>query len=197
MLMAPQVYLDFKRYTHALSVALGERDLHTRLHAERVTKICEVLGLACGLDAQTMQLLHLAAVFHDIGKIGIPDRVLLKPGPLDEEEWAVMRQHSEIGERILRATGLTGCEAVAAMVRSHHEHFDGGGYPDGLKGAEIPLPVRILSLADSYDAMAMTRTYHAPRAHAAIVAVLLTESGNKHDPALIELLLRTFPSAVP
>lgn len=194
MLLATEDYVQLKRYTSVLAAALGERDLPTKLHAERVVDLAEALGHHQRLPDEQMRLLHLAASFHDVGKIGIPDRVLLKNGHLDQDEWRVMRQHTVIGERILRATGLTGSVQVGHVVRSHHEHFDGSGYPDKLAGEAIPLISRIISLADSYDAMAMVRPYQEPRTHAEIVEVMQTEAGTKHDPELLESFLAMLAS---
>ena len=190
MLLATEDYIQLKRYTMVLSVALGERDLPTLLHAERVVSLSEALGEACGLCPSQMRLLHLVASFHDVGKIGIPDHILLKTSRLTKPEWDIMRQHTVIGERILRATGLAGSAEIAAAVRGHHEHYDGSGYPDNLSGENIPLVSRIVGLADSYDAMAMTRPYQHPRMHDEIVAEMQTEAGIKHDPRLLDIFVR-------
>lgn len=174
------------RYTKALMVALGYRDKMTRMHSERVLLLSEALGAACGLSRQEQFALKIGAAFHDIGKIGIADSVLLKPGQLDDDEWNSMRQHCDIGQQILLSTGLAGAEEAALVIRHHHEHFDGGGYPDRLAGDGIPIAARIVAIADSYDAMAVTRAYHAARGHAEILAIMRTESGVKHDPQLLQ-----------
>jgi HD-GYP domain-containing protein (c-di-GMP phosphodiesterase class II) len=174
------------KYTKGLMVALGYRDKMTRLHSERVLLLSEALGATCGLSRQELFALKIGAAFHDIGKIGIADRVLLKPGQLDEAEWESMRQHSDIGQQILLSTGLAGAEKAALAIRHHHEHFDGGGYPDRLAGDGIPIAARIIAIADSYDAMAVTRAYHAARGHAEIIAIMRAESGVKHDPQLLQ-----------
>ena len=181
-------YTVLYKFTKALSVALGYRDLLTRLHSERVRGLCEAIGVACNLPGKELGILKIASSFHDIGKIGIPDRILLKPSPFDDAEWAVMKQHSEIGERIMAVTELEGAPQVALVIRHHHEHYNGKGYPDGLAGVQIPICARIISIADSYDAMAVIRPYHRPRTHQEVMAILLKESGEKHDPDL----MRTF-----
>jgi HD-GYP domain-containing protein (c-di-GMP phosphodiesterase class II) len=174
-------------YTKALSVALGYRDLLTRLHSERVQGLAVVIGKACGLSEEQLNALKVAASFHDIGKIGIPDHILLKPAQFDEAEWQKMKTHSEIGEKIMAATELEGSQQAARVIRHHHEHYDGQGYPDKLAGENIPICSRIISIADSYDAMAVTRSYHHARSHAEIMAILQRENGKKHDPELMRI----------
>lgn len=175
------------RYTQAISVALGHRDHETRLHSERVSKLSMALGERCGLSAHELGILHIGASLHDVGKIGIRDAILSKPGQLSDAERSEMNRHSEIGEDIILATGIEGAAEAARVIRHHHEHFDGSGYPDNLAGSAIPLASRIISLTDSYDAMAVTRTYHRQRSHAEIMQVLTKELGSKHDPALFPL----------
>jgi response regulator RpfG family c-di-GMP phosphodiesterase len=172
-------------YTKALSVALGYRDLLTRLHSERVQGLSREIGVHFGLSRNELNALHIAASFHDIGKIGIPDHILLKPAQFDEAEWETMKQHSEIGEKIMAATELEGSHQAALLIRHHHEHYNGQGYPDKLSGANIPICARIISIADSYDAMAVTRSYHNARTHPEIMAILHEETGAKHDPELM------------
>jgi HD-GYP domain-containing protein (c-di-GMP phosphodiesterase class II) len=180
-------YEALRRYTRALSVALGFRDLHTRLHSERVLGICERIGERAELTAVERGALRIAATFHDVGKIGIPDRILLKPGRLDADEARVMQKHAELGASIVLATELDGAAAVALVVRHHHEHFDGTGYPDGLAGEQIPVCARIVGIADSYDAMAQERSYHPAKGHAEIMGILREETGRKHDPRLMRI----------
>ena len=181
------IYLVLYRYTKALSVALGYRDQVTRLHSERVLGLAEEIALGCGLPEQELGILRIGASFHDVGKIGIPDNILLKPSPLDESDWKTMREHSAIGERIMKATELEGSDQAARVIRHHHEYYSGRGYPDGLAGEEIPIGSRIISIADSYDAMAVTRPYHRPRKHPEIMAILREEAGYKHDPQLMRI----------
>lgn len=170
------------RYTKALSVALHERDPYTRLHCERVDLLVCETGAACGLSAAEIVTLRVAATLHDIGKIGIVDSILLKPASLDRDEFEQIKTHSARGQRIVAATMLPNSDEVAAVIRHHHEWFNGAGYPDGLAGERIPLLSRILSLADSYDAMATPRVYHGARNHADIMAVLRAEENIKSDP---------------
>lgn len=167
------------------AVALYERDSHTHSHCDRVVDVAEKLGRLCDLPDDDIELLKVCAAFHDIGKIGIPDKILLKPGSFDPPEWAVMKTHAEIGERIVRGIDAEGVDQVANSVRCHHEHFNGGGYPDGLSGEAIPIHARILSIADSFDAIVMTRSYHRARSCKETLDILQQEEGVKHDPFLL------------
>jgi HD-GYP domain-containing protein (c-di-GMP phosphodiesterase class II) len=168
-----------------LAVALGQRDRHTRLHSDRVVQLSAELGIQISLSEQELELLSLSAQFHDLGKIGIPDKVLHKPAPFELSEWECMKEHALIGERIILAIDGEDTSEVAQAVRHHHEHFDGSGYPDSLTGSTIPLYSRIISLADSYDAMVETRAYHKSRSHREVMDILNQESGIKHDPDLL------------
>lgn len=192
-------YVALENRTKALALALGYRDQDTLEHSGRVQLLAQALAAAIGLDEEAQGALRVSAKFHDIGKIGIPDQVLMKPGRLDEEEWAIMHQHPLIGERIVISTELDGASQTAHIIRHHHEHFDGGGYPDRLAGEEIPIGARIISIADSYDAMAHTRAYHQGRSHKEIMRVIDEESGTKHDPYLLHhfrRLIRQSPQRV-
>lgn len=168
----------------ALAVVLGERDEYTNAHCGRTCGICVQLGEACRLSSHELKVLRMAAGLHDVGKVGIPDRVLLKPGPLDPEEWAVMETHTMRGQHILSAVPLEDMDEVGVVVRHHHERFDGQGYPDGLAGEQIPVLSRIIALADSYDAISTSRPYHEPRSHDVVMRILSAESGRRYDPYL-------------
>jgi response regulator RpfG family c-di-GMP phosphodiesterase len=176
-------------YKKALLVTLGFRDMMTRTHSERVHQLSIMLGDRCGIRGRKLTVLNLASSFHDVGKIGIPDEILLKPSRLDEEEWAVIKRHPEIGAQIMLSSGFRGhpIAGVARAIRHHHEHYDGSGYPDGLAGEDIPLFSRIIAIADSYDAMAVTRAYHAARMHDEIMAIMHEETGIKFDPKLMQM----------
>lgn len=187
MVQEDPVFHALCAYTKALSVALGYRDLMTRLHSERVRELSVAIGAALGLSKVRLNALNIAASFHDIGKIGVPDHVLQRPARLDEAEWQKMRQHSEFGEKIIAAIELEGSQQAARVIRHHHEHFDGQGYPDKLAGEDIPICSRIISIADSYDAMAVTRSYHRARTHQEIMSILHQETGEKHDPELMRI----------
>ena len=142
----------------ALARIVEARDLYTVHHAERVGQYSRAIGQAYGLDAaEDLRALYYGGVLHDLGKVVIPTEILLKEGPLTDDEWAVMRSHPVVGERMcqpLRSTAV-----YLPMIRHHHERFDGAGYPDHLAGADIPLAARIAAVADAYDAMTTTRSY--------------------------------------
>lgn len=181
------VYVILHKYTKALTSALGYRDTLTRLHSERVLGLATQIGQDCGLRGAELGLLKISASFHDIGKIGIPDHILLKTSLLDEAEWIMMKQHSEIGERIMAATEIEGAQQASLVIRHHHEHYNGSGYPDRLVGEQISIFSRIIRIADSYDAMAATRSYHRRKTHTEIMTILHAETGEKHDPELMRI----------
>jgi HD-GYP domain-containing protein (c-di-GMP phosphodiesterase class II) len=177
--------IPMQKVALSLVTALGARDRHTRAHSDRVVQLTAELGLHIELSEYELEMLGLGAQFHDLGKIGIPDKVLRKPAAFEEDEWACMKRHAVIGEQIILAINGEKSPDIARTVRHHHEHFDGSGYPDGLRGSAIPLYSRIISLADSYDAMIETRAYHQPRLHREVMDILSSESGSKHDPDLL------------
>jgi HD-GYP domain-containing protein (c-di-GMP phosphodiesterase class II) len=145
-----------------------------------------LLGRHIGLDAAQLLRLEIAAALHDVGKIGIPDHILLKKSRLDAIEWQIMQQHAEAGEAIIAAIDAEGAKEVATAIRHHHEHFDGHGYPDGLTGESIPVCSRIIGIADSYDAIFTPRAYHPGLSHAEVMDTLERERGTKHDPWLLD-----------
>ncbi len=165
----------------ALIAAVDERDRHTGEHCRRVCVLAVELGRRVGLDAAALDLLHQAAALHDLGKIGVPDMVLLKRGRLDEDEWEVMRSHADRGARLITAAGLHDAHALAKIVRHHHEHIDGSGYPDALRGDAIPLLSRIVALADSYDAMCEPRSYRDALPAAQALEIMRGERGVKFE----------------
>lgn len=182
-------YRVLHRYTRALSVALGYRDPYTRIHSDRVLALASETGVRAGLSARELGVLSIGAVFHDIGKIGIRDSVLLKPGRLDSNESEEMKRRSELGANIIRSTEVDEADEVATVILHHHEAFDGSGYPAGLAGETIPVCSRIIGIADSYDAMALARPYHPALSHEEIIVILRNESGTKHAPELLRLFL--------
>ncbi|MCW2995360.1 MAG: diguanylate cyclase, partial [Conexibacter sp.] len=171
----------------ALALALAERDRGTGEHAEQVVALAGAVARRLGLDGEDVERIAAAALLHDIGKVAVPDSILGKPGPLNDEEWAVMREHTIVGERILRA--VPGLGPVARMVRHGHEHFDGGGYPDALRGDEIPLGSRIVLACDAYEAMTSERPYRGPLSHDEAVAQLAAGAGTQFDPRVVDALL--------
>jgi putative nucleotidyltransferase with HDIG domain len=170
-----------------LAEALLERDRYTGEHSEFVVDLATRVARGLALGQVDVERVRAAAQLHDIGKVAIPDEVLNKPGPLDELEWAVMREHPVIGERILRA--IPGMGAVARIVRHEHERWDGGGYPDGLTGTDIPIGARIILACDAYHAMTSDRPYRRAMAHADAIRELGGNAGSQFDPEVTEVLI--------
>jgi len=164
--------------------AFHERHPDLREHQRGVGLMALATGRRLGLGGEELELLARAAELHDVGKIAIPDAILQKPGPLDAEEWRFMRRHTILGERIL--TAAAALRPVARLVRSSHERFDGGGYPDGLAGEEIPLGARIIFVCDAYDAMTTDRPYSRAITPADAVRELRTCAGGQFDPRVVE-----------
>lgn len=167
-----------------LAVALDQRDSYTDHHCDRVSQLAQALGQRCDLDEKRLGHLVLAARFHDVGKIGIRDDVLLHPGKLDDSRMSVMRSHPERGARLFTATGRSDALAVAKLIRHHHEAWDGSGYPHGLQGEEIPLESRILTLVDGFDAMTSERPYRGPMSTQRTIEILAAQRGKLVDPRL-------------
>lgn len=172
------------QYSDSLSVALGERDAYSEAHCGRVEALSLQLGRRCALNESELEILRIASKLHDVGKIGIPDRILLKPGRLESDEFEIIQTHSELGQRICNEIPHKDALIIGILVRHHHEAFDGSGYPDGLAGEQIPIYSRIISIADSYDAMLTTRPYQHSRSHERIMEIMESESGKKSDPLL-------------
>ena len=175
------------RQSDCLAAALGKRDAYTEAHCNLVESLSMQLGLLREIDADALVLLQAASRLHDIGKIGIPDHILLKPGRLEPAELAIMRSHVKLGQEICEKMPVEAAEQIGLLVRCHHEAFDGSGYPDGLSGEQIPLCARIISLADSYDAMFSTRPYQRARSHEQVMEIMKAERGKKSDPVLFDL----------
>ena len=164
-------------------------------HAREVAALSVDLALRVGVVSDEIRQIRLGALLHDVGKLAVPDEILAKPGPLDVGEWELMRRHPGAGERYLepvleRSEAVThGCvETVLAIVRSHHERWDGRGYPDRLAGEEIPLGARIVAVADAFQAMTERRPYRSPLSRTAALAELSREAGRQFDPSLVSLL---------
>lgn len=171
----------------AILSALDAKDHYTYGHSMRVAYYSLTLGRERGLSEEELYDLELAALFHDIGKIGTPDSVLLKPTRLDEDEFLEMKKHPMRSHQILQ--GFDQFEEIAKCAKHHHERFDGRGYPDGLKAKEIPLFARILLIADTFDAMTSTRPYRKGLAFEMAFAELEEFSGTQFDPELVKIFI--------
>jgi CHASE2 domain-containing sensor protein len=176
-----------------LAQAAESRDGDTGQHIERMSLLCERLALAAGMGAEDAELLRHASALHDIGKIGIPDRVLLKPGKLDAEEWEIMKTHAELGANMLADSRTDLLQLAEVVARTHHERWDGTGYPAGLAGEDIPLVGRICTIADVYDALTSARPYKQAWPVADALAEIRSQSGRQFDPRMVEAFLGLFP----
>ena len=172
------------RQRQCISVALGQKDAYTEAHCTRVERLALELGSRCGLGRLEQSLLRTAARLHDVGKIGIPEQVLLKPGRLTPDEYEVIKRHCEYGQLICEALAHEHAGLVALVIRHHHEQFDGLGYPDGLAGQDIPICARLISVVDCYDAMTSRRSYRGARSHQETMGILQDECGSKSDPSV-------------
>ncbi len=171
----------------ALAIALLERDRYTGEHSESVVEMAVAVARSLGLSAAQVEDVRAAALLHDIGKVGIPDAILNKPGPLTPDERTVMAEHPVIGERILR--GIGGFAPVAEIVRHEHESYDGSGYPDGLVGDDIPIGSRIILACDAYHAMTSDRPYRARMSDADAFRELRRCAGRQFDPDVTAALV--------
>ena len=172
---------------------LREREPDLGEHLRGVSRIAAEIGRAAGLDAEGLDSLVRAAELHDIGKIAIPDRILHKPGHLDDDEWALMRTHTTIGERILAAAPAMA--PVAKLVRSSHERWDGTGYPDQLAGEQIPFGARVILVCDAFEAMTERRAYRDRLEPEAALAELRRCAGTQFDAEIVDLFAElVFPS---
>ncbi|MDW7730311.1 MAG: diguanylate cyclase [Bacillota bacterium] len=169
----------------ALMAALSERDFISEGHADRVQELCYRMGVEVGLSSSQLSDLALLAQVHDLGKVGIPDYILFKPGELTFEEWEIMRMHPEKGYRI--ASASPDLSPVAELILKHHENWDGQGYPLGLKGEDIPVECRILSIVDAFDAMTNNRPYSKAKSESKALKELKRCSGSQFDPQLIQV----------
>jgi response regulator RpfG family c-di-GMP phosphodiesterase len=170
---------------------LGFKRYETYEHSARVASYCRLFGRHCRLADEELRHLELGALLHDIGKIGIPRNILLKPGKLTEEEWRVMRMHPSIGHSLLASFAQLRKEAE--IVYSHHEKFDGSGYPRGLRGEDIPLESRIFSIVDAYDAITSDRPYRAAQSTEKALLEIEKGSGTQFDAVLVKKFLRLSP----
>jgi putative two-component system response regulator len=177
---------------YSLAAAVEAKDSYTERHTNRVAESARYLGVRMGLPEEDLDALYRGGIVHDIGKIGVPDAVLQKPGPLNADELVVMRAHPEIGENIVRPL-RTGSDLLP-IVRHHHEAFDGHGYPDGLRGTGIPLLARIVAVCDAFDALTNDRPYRPRLSEREALAILTGGAGRQWDPQLVSLLTGEIPA---
>jgi putative two-component system response regulator len=174
-----------------LGLTIEARDPYTAGHCDRLARYAVGLGKALGVEESMLKALWLGGFLHDLGKIAVPDRVLLKSGPLDAAERAVIQTHPVVGADLVRE--MRTLDGVRPIIRHHHERFDGSGYPDGLRGESIPLGARIMAIVDVYDALRTARPYKAPLSHEEAVTVLLRETEAGYwEPQLISTFTHMF-----
>lgn len=177
----------FYKTIKLIASALDAKDPYTHGHSQRVTMYSLILAKKLNLDDTMLEEIETAGLLHDIGKIGIPQSILCKPGKLTDEEFEVMKSHPAQAERMLM--GIKKLTVVSNWLRCHHERWDGGGYPYGLRGEEIPISGRIIALADTYDAMTSTRSYRQALSHEIAIEEIKRCSGTQFDPVLAELFV--------
>ncbi len=183
-----QLQATYQATLEALGSALDTRDVGTEDHSRRVHGYAVATARAFGVPDRDLADLGHGVLLHDIGKIGIPDAILLKPGPLTPEEWRIMRQHPEIGKRLIE--NIPFLRGAVPIVHAHHEKWDGSGYPRGLRGENIPLGARIFAVVDAFDAMTFDRPYSRAIPFAAARAEIKRCSGSHFDPAVVDAFLR-------
>ncbi|MCG8620084.1 MAG: response regulator [Desulfobacterales bacterium] len=189
------IYENLFSTLYAFVTALEVRDLYTRRHSTRVAKYAHMIAQEMGCSDEELDVINFAGSLHDIGKIGIRDDILLKPGRLTDEEYEKIKEHPVIGADIISKLGLWDREME--IIRHHHERYDGQGYPDGLKGENIPKLARIMAVADCYDAMASDRAYRKKMAKKDVVATIQKNSGTQFDPKAVEAFLRIADQELP
>jgi putative two-component system response regulator len=172
-----------------LGRAAEYKDNETGFHVIRMSKYCEQLALKAGMSPEKVSVILNASPMHDVGKIGIPDAVLLKPGKLDADEWEIMKSHSIIGGEILSEGDSDLMRMAQTVALTHHENYDGSGYPNGLAGEEIPVEGRITAICDVFDALLSDRPYKKAWTFDEAVGFMREQSGIKFDPELLELFL--------
>jgi len=186
--MLERVHRTYDESLQAMSSALDSRDNETQGHSLRVTAYSWLLARQMGIKGEELEMLYRGALLHDVGKIGIPDAILRKEGPLDEMEWAIMRTHVNMGLRMLAHIEFLG--PALDVVRCHHERWDGLGYPERLRGEEIPMSARIFAVCDTYDAITSDRPYRAAKTHETAIAELRRFAGSQFCPAVVEAFLQ-------
>ncbi|MBI1919741.1 MAG: HD-GYP domain-containing protein [Geobacter sp.] len=169
----------------ALVSALDMRERNTRLHSQRVRDYTLLLADRYGVPEEARSVIGLGALLHDVGKIAVPDHILLKPSGLSDAEWEEMRRHPDEGFRLLQRIDFL--REAAEIVHDHHERFDGSGYPRGLKGEEIPIGARLFAVADAFDALTSNRPYHSAEGYDEAARVIREKSGSDFDPAVVEV----------
>ncbi len=185
--MRPPLGEDAHKIASILVEAVTPKDGFTSEHAFQVARLSQLVGVELSLNVEEIEMLVLGALLHDLGKLAVSDAILEKLAPLTEEEWAVVKRHSDVGARMIEPIEVL-CGAVP-VVRHHHERYDGLGYPDGLEGEEIPLTARIVAAVDALDVMLRGRPHQQRRTQAEALEELSREAGHQFDPRVVEALI--------
>lgn len=185
-----KVRKDYFELTTALANALDSRDPYTRHHSENVSKYAVEIAQEMELSAELCDIIRIGGLLHDIGKIGIPEHILTKKGKLTEEEYNIIKTHPNIGYKIIKHITNFSENGVLDIVLYHHERYDGSGYPNGLKGKEIPLLARIVAVADTFDAMVSQRVYREKLDLNSTLGEIVQNKGTQFDPEIVDIFLR-------
>ena len=173
----------------SLALAIDAKDHYTQGHSQKVSAYAAMIAQALGMTQEEVEEIRLAGLLHDIGKVGIPEVILNKSGPLDASEWETMKTHTDLGAKILEP--LEAMNRIREMVRHHHEFFDGTGYPDRLDGQQIPNGARVIAIADAYDTITSERTYKKARTPEDAFAELERCAANQFDPEMVHIFIET------
>jgi len=194
-----QQYMNLKdqnvQTVEALAAAIDAKDPYTRGHSERVAEIAEKIAKAMRLKDADVEMIRYAGLLHDIGKIGVTDKILQKTGRLSEEEFSMIKHHPTVGAEMVKPVQFL--DKVLSAIRHHHEQYGGGGYPDGLKGEEIPLWARILCVADAWDAMTVDRVYRRNLGREKAIQQLIEGKGVQFDPHVVDVFLDHVVDSLP
>ncbi len=181
-----------KRYQqeimHGMIAVIEALDPYTCDHSRNVANYALLLAEELKLPADQIQIMHYAGLFHDVGKIGIPPEILKKQGPLTDQEYVIVKQHPQKGAHIM--SQFSDFQSVVPIILHHHEHFDGSGYPDGLKGDAIPLGARLVAIVDTYDALTTNRCYRKAQESQSALEVISKNSGTQFDPVMVDAFMR-------
>jgi len=178
---------DLHEVVDALAAAVDAKDSYTCGHSERVAEMSLAIAKAMNLSEEEQYLIHIGAHLHDVGKIGIPDAIISKPGRLNENEFNMIKEHPMTGYHIVRKVKIL--QSVSLIIRHHHERMDGGGYPDGLFGTAIPLGARIVAIADAFDAMTTNRTYKKSKSKSEALQELIRCSDSQFDREIVRVFV--------
>lgn len=186
-----KLYVDMKDAylvtIRALATSMDAKDHYTQGHSERVSQYAETIARGMNLSFDTVEIIRTAAMLHDIGKIGVPDNILNKPSKLSDEEYLICQRHAEIGHSIVK--GISYLDDIKEIIRNHHEHYDGTGYPDGIGGDRVALSTYIVALADAYDAMSSDRPYRTALPDNQVLKIIKEERGHQFHPEVVDTFL--------